>query len=98
MAKIHAPNKQYTGISASVGFAKGIGETSDTDLIEWFKTHGYTVEEESKKDSELNDEFMGLSVDELKAYAIENDIDIGNSTSINGIIKKIQEAKKKAGE
>lgn len=96
MAKIYAPNKQYTGISASVGFAKGIGETSDPDLIEWFKTHGYTVGE-TKEDSESNDEFKGMSVDELKAYALENDIDIGNSTSVSGILKKIREAQK-AGE
>ncbi len=94
MTKIYAPNKQYTGISASVGFAKGVGETSDPDLIEWFKTHGYEVEEEVTQE----DEFKGKTVEELKAYAEEHCIDIGNSTSINGIIKKIQEAQKKVGE
>jgi hypothetical protein len=94
MAKIFAPNKDYTGISASVGFAKGVGETTDPNLIEWFKTHGYTVEEEAVSD----DEFKGKTVEELKAYATENGIDIGNSTSINGIIKKIQDSQKKAGE
>ena len=43
MAQIIAPNKDYTGESASVTFAKGVGETSDAYLIEWFKEHEYTV-------------------------------------------------------
>lgn len=43
MAQIIAPNKDYTGESASVTFVKGVGETSDAYLIEWFRTHGYTV-------------------------------------------------------
>ncbi|MHB8061260.1 MAG: hypothetical protein ACYDG2_01295 [Ruminiclostridium sp.] len=98
MAKIYAPNKQYTGISAGVRFAKGVGETDNPDLIEWFKSHGYEVEREAEREAECYDEFKGKTVDELKAYAAENGIDIGNSTSINGIIKKIQDAEKKAGE
>ena len=43
MAQIIAPNKDYSGESASVTFVKGVGETSDAYLIEWFKEHGYTV-------------------------------------------------------
>ena len=35
-----------------------------------------------------------LSVEELKAYAEEKGIDIGQSTSQKGILKKIQEAEK----
>lgn len=46
MAQIIAPNKDYTGESASVAFVKGVGETSDAYLIEWFKEHGYTVVED----------------------------------------------------
>lgn len=46
MAQIIAPNKDYTGESASVTFVKGVGETSDAYLIEWFKTHGYAVIED----------------------------------------------------
>lgn len=45
MAKIHAPNKVYTGTSAGVSFSAGIGETQDRKLIDWFRTHGYTVQE-----------------------------------------------------
>jgi hypothetical protein len=43
MAQIIALNKDYNGESASVTFVKGVGETSDAYLIEWFKEHGYTV-------------------------------------------------------
>lgn len=51
MAKIICPNKEYTGVSASVSFCKGVGETENPRLIKWFKEHGYTVEEDenSKK-------------------------------------------------
>lgn len=43
--KVYSPNKDYTGISASVPFCGGIGETDDPHLIQWFKDHGYEVEE-----------------------------------------------------
>ncbi len=45
MAKILAPNKEYTGVSASVPFCNGVGETDNSTLISWFKEHGYVVEE-----------------------------------------------------
>lgn len=48
MTKIYAPNKQYNGVSASVVFVNGIGETEDDYLLEWFKDHGYDVEEKQK--------------------------------------------------
>lgn len=43
MAKIICPNKEYTGVSASVSFCNGVGETEDIRLIKWFEDHGYTV-------------------------------------------------------
>ena len=42
--KIFSPVKDYTGVSASVPFCNGVGETDDPHLIEWFKDHGYEVE------------------------------------------------------
>lgn len=44
------------------------------------------------------DELEGKTVEELKAYADEHNIDIGNATSENGIIKKIKEAREKVEE
>lgn len=47
--KIYAPNKSYSGISASVTFVNGVGETEDKNLIEWFKSKGYSVGEPAKE-------------------------------------------------
>ena len=44
MPKIYSPNKEYTGTSASVTFIKGVGETEDDHLIDWFKSKGYEIE------------------------------------------------------
>ncbi|MBP3469753.1 MAG: hypothetical protein J6K26_09595 [Lachnospiraceae bacterium] len=40
------------------------------------------------------DEFSKMTVEELKAYAEEHGIDIGNASSQSGISKKIREALK----
>lgn len=48
MAKVYAPLKDYNGISASVTFVSGVGETDNENLLEWFEEHGYTVEREEK--------------------------------------------------
>lgn len=50
MTKIHSPNESYTGMSASVAFCNGVGETEDKHLIKWFKEHGYKVKESSTED------------------------------------------------
>lgn len=47
MAKIYAPNKSYHGNSAGVTFVNGMAETDDPYLVEWFRQHGYIVEEAS---------------------------------------------------
>lgn len=47
MAIIEAPNKEYTGVSASVSFCNGVGRTENELLIQWFKNHGYKVKEET---------------------------------------------------
>ncbi len=104
MAKIYAPNKQYNGISASVAFARGVGETEDPTLLEWFRSHGYEVEEEQVEEMKQDPpsdptktpgKFDGMDADQLKAYANEHGIEIGNSTSVNGILTKIKDAEKK---
>lgn len=50
--KIYSPNKDYTGVSASVPFCKGTGETNDPRLIQWFRDHGYTVAKEKNPAAE----------------------------------------------
>lgn len=49
MAKVYAPLKDYNGISASVTFVNGVGETDNENLLEWFEEKGYTVEREKPK-------------------------------------------------
>ena len=51
MAKIYSNNKQFNGISASVNFVNGVGETKVSHLIFWFTEHGYIVEEEKRETS-----------------------------------------------
>lgn len=48
MAKVYAPLKDYNGISASVEFVNGVGETDNENLLEWFEEKGYTVERDEK--------------------------------------------------
>lgn len=49
---------------------------------------------EKAKPTQEPSKFDGMDVDQLKAYAEEHGIDIGNSSSVNGILKKITEAEK----
>lgn len=45
MSKIYAPNRQYTGVTASVNFVNGVGETEDVYLLAYFAEKGYSVGE-----------------------------------------------------
>ena len=42
--KIYAPVKDFNGWRNNIRFINGVGETDDTQLIEWFKSKGYAVE------------------------------------------------------
>jgi len=46
MAKIYCNNKGFNGISASVNFVDGVGDSNIPHLISWFKENGYTIIEE----------------------------------------------------
>ncbi|MGJ9460291.1 hypothetical protein [Oceanobacillus sp. CF4.6] len=52
MAKIKAPNKDYTGVSAGVSFVKGEAETEDKWLIGWFENKGYEIDDSAEKEAE----------------------------------------------
>ena len=54
--KIYSKNESYTGFSASVPFCTGRGETGDPYLIEWFRSHGYRVEEEAVQEADAEKE------------------------------------------
>jgi hypothetical protein len=48
MAIINTPNKEFTGISASVTFINGTGKTDNPYLVEWFREHGYEIVEDEE--------------------------------------------------
>ena len=48
MAKITAPNKEFTGKRGQVAFIDGTAETDDPGMIAYFNRHGYKVEDSSK--------------------------------------------------
>lgn len=44
MAKIQAPNREYSGVSAGVQFANGRAETDDAAALAYFRRAGYGVD------------------------------------------------------
>lgn len=68
-------------------FVKGVFETNDEALAFSLKGMGYKVEGEA--DVKPIDK---MNVDELKAYAAEHKIDLGEATKKADILKIIQEA------
>lgn len=71
-------------------FVKGEIETNDEALASKLKDLGHTVE--GKADAKSIDE---MKVDELKAYAAEHNIDLGEAKNKADILKTIQEAEAK---
>ena len=71
-------------------FVKGVFETNDEALASKLKDLGHTVEGEA--DAKPIDE---MKVDELKAYAAEHNIDLGEAKNKADILKTIKEAEAK---
>lgn len=71
-------------------FVKWVFETNDEALASKLKDLGHTVEGEA--DAKPIDE---MKVDELKAYAAEHNIDLGEVKNKADILKTIQEAEAK---
>ena len=84
MAKIHSPNKEYTGISASVKFIDGTGETEDKQLIEWFESKGYTVEYNNGEP---------INIEELVGEIVQPETEIVNGNYTEESLKEIKERK-----
>ena len=73
--KIYSPNKEYTGVSASVPFCNGMAETEDPHLIKWFKDHGYKVDEES-------------NAEQKEEETVEIPADVDTSAAVTGKVAK----------
>lgn len=67
--KIYSPNKDYTGVSASVPFCSGVGETEDPHLIQWFRDHGYKVVEELVQELYAEGKLVETAKDNTKKNA-----------------------------
>ena len=108
MAKIICPNKEYTGVSASVSFCNGVGETEDPRLIKWFKDHGYTVIDKEKaqidgekeevtateKEMYTKKALEGMGAPDIDELAAKEGVDISNCKNKNDKIEKILEHQK----
>ena len=81
--KIYAPVKDFNGLRANVMFVKGVGETDNPQLIDWFKSHGYRVEStdiQDKIDAVLatteveptEPDFDAMNPNELREWMKEN--------------------------
>lgn len=64
---------------------KGVFETDEKAVAEMLKELGHTVVEAEKEVDEM-------TVDELKAYAAENNIDLGEATKKADILAAIKNA------
>ena len=47
--KIIAPVRDFTGFRNNVRFVNGVGETDNSQAIDWFVSHGYEIEKSLKK-------------------------------------------------
>lgn len=81
--KVYAPVKNANGIYANTLFTNGVGETDNECALNYFRAHGYIVEESDsepierishKSDSSIDDkpDFSGMSVDELRNWMKAN--------------------------
>ncbi len=105
MAKIICPNKEYTGVSASVSFCNGVGETEDIRLIKWFEDHGYIVVNNEKvavdivgeteeKGTYTKKELEAMSAPDIDELAAKEGVDISNCKNKSDKIEKILEHQK----
>lgn len=70
-------------------FVQGVFETNDQALAHKLKEMGYFVEEKVVRP------FDEMKVEQLKAYAVEHNIDLAEAKSKADILKIIQETKSK---
>lgn len=75
-----------------IKFVDGVAETNDEAIAIKLRDMGYDVD----SDFSLENPYQKMKVDELKAYASEKGIDLGEASNKKEIIAKIQEAEANA--
>ena len=92
MAKIYSKNKQYNGISASVNFINGVGESNLPHLVSWFQENGYTIVED-KREPSIYDSMAYKELTELARECGFNGIGMKKEKLIKALILWDQEHK-----
>lgn len=94
--------KKFTGVYLSVLFAGGEGQTDCDYLAERFQAKGLTVTENAPEAPEAKDpasaekQIADMTVAELKTYAKEHEIDLGDAAKKPDILAAIQAAEAEA--
>ena len=88
MAEIHTPVEGYTGVVAGVAFADGVGHTDDRAALAYFERRGYTVDHGAPAYPE-GTPGEKWTVDQLKAYAADHDIDLTGVSGKDNIVKAV---------
>lgn len=77
---IKSPNQKYNGVSASVAFVEGVGETDSDYIAAWFKSKGYKVEADTEVVEEVEKPvekpLSKMTTAELEAKAAELEADL----------------------
>ena len=88
---VETPVKNYCGVGAAgVQFAYGKAEVHEGWVLDWFREHGYKVTEKDAEPKTIDK----MKVDELKAYAKEKGIDLGEASTKAEILEVIKAAEK----
>ena len=84
---VETPVKDFCGIGAAgVHFAYGKAEVREGWVLDWYREHGYKVTEKEPVVKTIDD----MTVQELKAYAEENGIDLGDASKKEDILAVIK--------
>ena len=84
MAKIYC-NKEFNGISASVNFVNGVGDSNIPHLISWFQENGYTIVED-KREASIYDSMAYKELTELARECGFNGIGLKKENLIKALI------------
>lgn len=86
---VETPVKNFVGVGAGgVQFAYGKAEVQEGWVLDWYREHGYKVTPKDGGAKNLDK----MNLDELKAYAEENGIALGEATNKKDILATIKAA------
>lgn len=94
--KVHTPTEDVTAVIAGVAFTCGVGETDDEHALNYFRRHGYRIENEDTPTEVTipdGDPAESWKVDQLKAYAKREGITLGDAKNKPDILAALLAAK-----